>query len=105
MLKITEQTGEGTGSMSLLLEGRLAGPWVEEVDSYWRRLDEHQRRRTVINLGGVTFVDGEGKALLARMWKTGARFVAAGCLMRCLVDEITGADTSASAWPREKRLD
>jgi hypothetical protein len=103
MLKITEHTVEGTESMSLLLEGRLAGPWVEEVDSYWCRLDEHQRRRTVIDLGGVTFVDAEGKVLLTRMWKTGARFVAAGCLMRCLVDEITGAGTSASSCLHEKR--
>jgi len=103
MLKITEHTVEGTESTSLLLEGRLAGPWVEEVDSYWRRLDENQRRRTVINLSGVTFVDAEGKVLLTRMWKTGARFVAVGCLMRCLVDEITGAETSASSCLHEKR--
>ncbi|BFU94757.1 MAG: conserved protein of unknown function [Nitrospira sp.] len=103
MLKITEQTAEGTESMSLLLEGRLAGPWVEEVDSYWRRLDDNQRRGTVINLSGVTFVAAEGKALLTRMWKTGARFVAAGCLMRCLVDEITGAAAETSC-AHEKKI-
>jgi hypothetical protein len=91
MLKITEHRTEGTGATSLLLEGRLVGPWVQEVDSYWRRTAVNQQKGTIIDLAGVTFVDAEGKALLARMWREGARFRATGCLMRCLVDEITGA--------------
>jgi len=92
MLKITERRVDGTESISLLLEGRLVGPWVGEVDGCWNRMTPKERKRVVIDLSGVTFVDGEGKALLTRMWKAGASFNAAGCVMRCLVEEITGAE-------------
>ncbi len=88
MLKITEQVKD-TEAVSLILEGRLAGPWVQEADSYWGRMAAGQRSRTEIDLSGVTFVDAEGKALLARMWREGATLRATGCLMRCLVEEIT----------------
>jgi len=97
MLKITERQIEGTESISLLLEGRLGGPWVKEVESYWHQMKVHQRQNTVIDLSGVTFVDAGGKALLTTMWRTGAKFRAAGCLMRCLVDEITSTGTHESS--------
>jgi hypothetical protein len=35
MLKITIQRDVAPDTCSLLLEGRLAGPWVEELNSYW----------------------------------------------------------------------
>ncbi|SLM47207.1 conserved protein of unknown function [Nitrospira japonica] len=92
MLKITEQRVEESESMLLVLEGRLVGPWVGEVDTCWNRMAPEQQKRTVIDLSSVTFVDGEGKALLTRMWKTGATLRATGCLMRCLVEEITGVE-------------
>jgi hypothetical protein len=44
----------------------------------------------MIDLAGVTFIDGEGKALLARLWRQGAKLQASGCLTRCVVEEITG---------------
>lgn len=78
--------------MSLLLEGRLVGPWVGEVDTCWNRMTSKQQKQALIDLSGVTFVDGDGKMLLTRMWKAGASFRATGCLMRCLVEEITGTE-------------
>ncbi|MBA5866869.1 MAG: hypothetical protein GDA67_09285 [Nitrospira sp. CR1.3] len=104
MLKITEHRIEGTDSTELLLEGRLVGPWVEEVDSFWRRMDGNRQKQTVIDLGGVTFVDAEGKGLLTRMWRAGAKFHAAGCLMRCLVDEITETGTNESTCLHDKKI-
>ncbi|MGQ0812603.1 MAG: STAS domain-containing protein [Nitrospiraceae bacterium] len=101
MLKITEQRAAESESMSLTLEGRLAGPWVEELDSCWRQMAVNQQRRTVIDLTGVTFVDSEGKALLARIWREGAEFVAAGCLTKCIVEDITAAGRVA---PSKRRL-
>jgi hypothetical protein len=88
MLKISEQRGTGSDPFLLRLEGRLMGPWVEELQSSWSRMDKAQQRRTVIDLTGVTFVDPEGKSLLSRMWQQGAEFRAAGCLTRCIVEEI-----------------
>lgn len=90
MLKITEQRSSGADSVSLILEGRLAGPWVMELQAYVGQTLVNRRRCTKIDLGGVTFIDAEGKALLARLWREGAELQASGCLTRCVVEEITG---------------
>lgn len=89
MLKITQQRGVSPHSLLLVLEGRLAGSWVEELDAYWRKMSEEDHHRAVIDLAGVTFVDADGKSLLARLWGQGAELQASGCLTRCIVDEIT----------------
>jgi anti-anti-sigma regulatory factor len=91
LLKITEQRGTEPDSLSLLLEGRLAGPWVEELSAYCCKMSEERQHCTVIDLTGVTFIDASGKALLASLWKQGAELRASGCLTKCIVEEITGA--------------
>ena len=91
MLKITQHRDVASESVSLMVEGRLAGPWVEELESCWRQTAAIQQLRTVVDLTGVTFVDTDGKALLTRMWQKGVELRAAGCLTRCIVDEITGS--------------
>lgn len=90
MLKITGQRDAVSQGISLVLEGRLAGPWVEELDAYCRALSEHHQHCARIDLGGVTFIDTDGKALLARLWREGAELRASGCLTRRVVEEITG---------------
>lgn len=90
LLKITGQRGTEKDSLSLILEGRLAGPWVEELNGYWSRLTGSQREHAAIDLSGVTFIDATGKALLDSLWRQGARLRATGCLTRCIVEEITG---------------
>lgn len=97
MLKITAQHGGGTDSISLILEGRLAGPWVEELQACWRELSAKQRSRAMIDLIGVTFIDAGGKALLAKLWQEGAALRAAGCLTRCVVEEITESGRARSS--------
>lgn len=91
MLKITEQRSSETDSVSLILEGRLFGPWVEELNACCRRLSVGHGRCGMIDLAGVTFIDADGRALLARLWREGAELRASGCLTRCVVEEITGA--------------
>lgn len=88
MLKITEQRGAEVDSPTLVLEGRLAGPWVEELQASWRALSADAHHRVVIDLSGVTFIDADGKALLGRLWQQGAELRASGCLTRCIVEEI-----------------
>jgi len=95
LFKITGQRGPEKDSISLILEGRLAGPWVEELDIFWCKLTGSQRENPVIDLSGVTFIDATGKALLARLWRQGARLLATGCLTRCIVEEITGERAGA----------
>ena len=86
MLKITVHP-EGQ-STTLLLEGRLAGPWVEELDRCWRQISTGPDARVVVDLHNVTFVDADGKGVLRQMRKHGAELRASGCLMRCIVEEI-----------------
>lgn len=96
LLKITGQCSSAADSISLILEGRLAGPWVEELNGYWRRLTGNQREHAVIDLSGVTFIGVTGKVLLGRLWQEGARLRATGCLNRCIVEEITGESQGGS---------
>jgi len=97
MLKITKKKDPVPASLSIILEGRLAGPWVEELKSYWRQLSGNQQSGAVIDLTGVTFIDADGKALLTKLWQQGAELRAAGCLTRCVVEEITGSGRADSA--------
>ena len=88
MLKITIHTE--THSTTLQLEGRLAGPWVEELERSWTSIakerDKHPLR---IDLSSVIYVDQKGKNLLKRLHREGAGLVASGCLTSCIVEEIT----------------
>ena len=87
MLRVTEtQTEQGTW---LILEGRLAGPWVDEVKRCWKRvLSRGTGAVTFVDVGGVLFIDRTGKALLRQMHHAGARLVSSGCLMNSVVEEI-----------------
>jgi len=98
MLKITGQRDAAPDSMSLILEGKLAGPWVEELHSYWRQIFGNQQRCTMIDLTGVTFIDANGKELLTRLWQQGAELHAVGCLTRCTVEEITKVGRAGSSY-------
>ena len=84
MLKITTQTDEGTTVFEL--EGRLAGPWVEEFATCWRQASADGRRS--VKLNAVTFIDAAGRKLLAEMYRQGIKFEATGCMTRSIVDEI-----------------
>jgi len=97
VLKITSQRDPARQALSIIIEGRLAGPWVEELRAYCRGTVGHQPRCIVINLAGVTFVDAEGKALLAQLWQQGVELRASGCLTRCVVEQITKAGRTESA--------
>jgi anti-anti-sigma regulatory factor len=97
MLKITQQRDTTSESVSLMLEGRLAGPWVEELGTCWRQIAANSQSRAVVDLTGVTFIDANGKALLTKLWQQGADLRAAGCLTRCIVEEITKAGHAGSS--------
>ena len=91
MLKITKHRDAVSGGVLLMLEGRLAGPWVEELETCWRQMAANPQSCAVVDLTGVTFVDADGKSLLTRMWQQGAELHATGCLTKCIVEEITKA--------------
>jgi anti-anti-sigma regulatory factor len=90
MLRITIH--KDPGSLTFKLEGRLAGPWVRELEACWRSNLASQRKRVLrFDLTGLTYVDAAGKQFLAARHTDGAEFLACGCLMRAVVAEITDA--------------
>jgi hypothetical protein len=78
--------------LTFQLEGRLAGPWVRVLQECWQSVLARPRRPTLrVDLTEVTSIDAAGRACLAALHRRGAEFVAADCLMKAVVVEITGA--------------
>ncbi|MGH7232684.1 MAG: STAS domain-containing protein [Nitrospiraceae bacterium] len=92
MLKITTHIDIDSDITVFALEGRLAGPWVAELERCWKATPAvHGKPGLRVDLSGVTYIDAEGKALLARMHREGADLIAAGCLTKSIVEEILRA--------------
>ena len=101
MLRITTHNQPET--LTFQLEGKLAGPWVRELEDSWRRSLAGSRKPFVrFDLTGVTYIDAAGKRFLAARHAEGAELIAAGCLMRAVVAEITGTpDPDCAASTKE----
>jgi hypothetical protein len=90
--------------LTFYLEGRLAGPWVRVLEECWRSTCASQRKPVLrVNLTGVTFIDDAGKDYLAAMHRLGAEFVAADCLTKAIVAEISKAAVPACGRPKRQR--
>jgi ABC-type transporter Mla MlaB component len=82
------------------VEGRLSGPWVQEFEGCCSRALAAQRNRTLrVDLTGVTLIDAAGKAYLAALHRKGADFIAADCLTKSIVAEVTGAPVPEHGCP------
>jgi len=76
MLRITIH--EDAGGMTMELEGRIAGPWVDELDRTWQSLEARGKSEGLrIDIRNVGFVDAKGKEVLRRIYQeTKASFLA-----------------------------
>lgn len=76
MLRIS--VTDNTNSTTVKLEGKVVGPWVEELRTCWLSLATSLGTRALcLDLRGVSFVDAEGKELLREIYqKNSARFLA-----------------------------
>ncbi|MBS1811462.1 MAG: hypothetical protein JST84_25090 [Acidobacteria bacterium] len=83
MLRITTQSENGT--TRFILEGRLMGEWVHELERCWLAVNPTQVQ---IELKDVGFIDEHGQALLARMAAAGATLIATDLQMNAIVEEI-----------------
>ncbi|HXH50418.1 MAG TPA: STAS domain-containing protein [Terriglobia bacterium] len=89
MLKITyNDTPEST---SVKLEGKLSGPWVEELERSWIEHSSKASENVIIDLSGVTYIDPEGKRLLSRMVEKGVCLEGTHLMTKYVIDEITRA--------------
>jgi hypothetical protein len=74
MLRISE-VATPNPSVTLRLEGRMAGPWVEEARQVCERILT-SGRALKLDLAEVEFLDATGAALLERLRSQGVRLVA-----------------------------
>lgn len=66
MLRITIDDGTQSGR-TIRLEGRLVGPWVEELARLYRELLADGQAAAALDLRDVLFVDGAGLRLLSEL--------------------------------------
>ena len=85
MLKINTQ--HDGAAIIFELEGKLAGPWVDELEHCWQQaVTDGRPVRIVLTI--VTFIDAAGRRLLTDMHRRGAELVAQGCMTKAIVEEI-----------------
>jgi hypothetical protein len=99
MLRITVH--DSPRALTFQLEGRLAGPWVRELEECWQGALARPRKPILrVDLTGVTFIDAAGEACLADLHRKGAEFIAADCLTKAVVAEITQGPFPDCACPK-----
>jgi len=69
------------------LEGKVAGPWVAELEQSWRT-ELAGSPALVVDLSGVSYVDAAGRELLGRMHSRGAKLDARSPFTKGIVEEI-----------------
>jgi anti-anti-sigma regulatory factor len=87
MLKITVH--ENQKGQTIQLEGRITGPWVEELKRTWQSLEPALGlKQLYLDLRDVAFVDAGGRQLLREIYQqTDARFLADSPLTRYFAEE------------------
>jgi hypothetical protein len=87
MLRITVQEGES--GQTIKLEGKIVGPWVEELSGAWHSLARSLGSKELyFDLCGVAFVDARGRQLLRDIYqKTNSSFLADSPLTRYFADD------------------
>lgn len=74
---------------SFVLEGKLIGPWVKELEKYWQSaVATNPSRAMLVDLADVTFVDSDGRVLLTRMRQKGVKLLSNGVLINAIVADI-----------------
>jgi ABC-type transporter Mla MlaB component len=84
--------------MTLKLEGRLTGPWVDELIRLWAQTSAARAKRKVaLDLRGTTFADAGGIRVLRSIYaETGAQIIAGTPWTQYLAEEVTRTETAQS---------
>jgi len=80
--------------MVLKLEGRLAGPWVAELDRLWEQTSPARGgKKLALDLRETTFADAGGIRTLRLIYsQTGAAILAGTPWTQYLAEEVTRSD-------------
>jgi outer membrane protein TolC len=95
MLKVTKETVGR--EIWLRVEGKLAGPWLEEFRDCWlANSGMAGDQPLVVDLSGLTFIDAQGKQLLGWIHQAGGRLVGTGLMTKSIIEELTGPGKAQS---------
>jgi anti-anti-sigma regulatory factor len=87
MLRIT--LAQGPQPSILKLEGKLSGPWVNELEHSWTEMLQSGLAPSVpVDLSDVTFISSEGKTLLKTMLQQGADLQSRSLLTQFILGQI-----------------
>lgn len=89
MLRIT--INESDAAIAMTLEGRIAGPWVDELSQAWSQISPRLGKRTVsLDLCNVTYADDPGRKVLSNIYQqSGAKLVTDNLWAQYIADQIT----------------
>jgi anti-anti-sigma regulatory factor len=96
VLRITVE--ENSEAIVLKLEGRLTGPWVEELDRVWEQTAPAlNKKKLSLDLRETTFADAGGIQILKAIYsQTGARILAGTPWTQYLADEVTAGNSNST---------
>jgi hypothetical protein len=84
--------------VTLKLEGKLKGSWVDELERCWQTLTSTVPNKPVrVELTSVGFVASEGRELIGKMAAAGAELIASGPMVKAIVDEACAANKRATS--------
>jgi anti-anti-sigma regulatory factor len=88
MLRVT--TNETETAVEMKLEGRVAGPWADELNRVWvETVPRLSSKKLSIDMQGVTYVDETGKRVLNSIFSySGAKIVASSLETQVLAGEL-----------------
>ncbi|PWT89793.1 MAG: hypothetical protein C5B55_10770 [Blastocatellia bacterium] len=87
MIRITAKN-ESAGTR-LLLEGKLSGASVSELEKCWHT-NLANWTALLVDLTNISFIDDVGKELLIKMSSKGTKLVSRSLMTKCLIEEING---------------
>lgn len=80
----------------LKLEGKLGGPWVDELENCWKDVEAGAHREAIkIDMQGVSYVDFRGRNLLLRLVREGAALSECSDFIRQMLDANDGHQKAA----------
>jgi len=87
MLRIT--LDQKSDLARLKLDGKIIGPWVNELKVSWSDLKKsNPGQPVVVDLTDVTFVDADGRDLLRSLFRQGASLESRSLVTRFIIDRI-----------------
>ena len=87
---------DDSGDARFKLEGKLIGECVKEAEKAWTAFAAAgAAQEAVVDLCGVSFVDGSGEEFLARVHAMGGKLVGSGPMINTLIEEIESKAPSA----------